>query len=307
MIDKQPIVRFTDVSVTFGFFEALKHVDLSFYRGEILAVVGDNGAGKSTLLKVLAGLYQPDSAGGIEHNGIPCTINGIQDSRALGIASVFQDQEFCDNLDVTANLFLGHEKRDDFRRLDVHTMEDEARRVLAQVSSPIGLRKPISTLTKGQSQMLSIARTLLDDPEMILLDEPTASLSVMQTAEVLSYIKKLRSNGKSIVFICNTLPDVFAISDRIVVLRHGRINGMHQTHDTSYEQIIAEIAGVDNAAGVLSTLHNGRKGVDNTGAGTLPTQRFDDQKRLIDRQDSPATESTYMQKGGTIKDADNAM
>ncbi|MCI1901169.1 MAG: ATP-binding cassette domain-containing protein [Bifidobacteriaceae bacterium] len=285
-LKKYPLIKFTDVSVTFGFFEALKHVNLSFYRGEILAVVGDNGAGKSTLLKVLAGLYHPDEAGGIEHNGVPCAINTIQESRALGIASVFQDQEFCDNLDVTANLFLGHEMKDEFRRLDVSKMEDEARRVLAQVSSPIGLRKPISTLTKGQSQMLSIARTLLDDPEMILLDEPTASLSVMQTAEVLSYIKKLRASGKAIVFICNTLPDVFAIADRIVVLRHGRINGLHKTSDTSYEQIIAEIAGVDNAAGVMDSLAHSTE--------EPQMQRFDDQKKLIDRQDSPATETDFV-------------
>lgn len=278
---QHPLMRFTNVSVTFGFFEALKHIDLSFYRGEILALVGDNGAGKSTLLKVLAGLYQPDEPGGIDHNGVPCIINGIQDSRALGIASVFQETEFCDNLDVTANLFLGHEVKDEFRRLDVRKMEDRARSILAQVSSPIGLRKQISTLTKGQAQMLSIARTLLDDPEMILLDEPTASLSVMQTAEVLSYIKKLRGDGKSIVFICNTLPDVFAIADRIAVLRHGRLNGLHKTSETSYEEIIAEIAGVDGARGVMDSLR---------GAHT-ETQRFDDQRKLIDRQDSRATES----------------
>lgn len=276
---RYPLITMSDVSVTFGFFEALKHIDLSFYPGEILALVGDNGAGKSTLLKVLAGLYQPDEPGGIEYKGMPTVIGGIKDSRALGIASVFQDQEFCDNLDVTANLFLGHEMKDEFHRIDVRRMEDKARGVLAQVSSPIGLRKQISTLTKGQSQMLAIARTLLDDPEMILLDEPTASLSVMQTAEVLTYIKKLRSDGKSIVFICNTLPDVFAISDRIVVLRHGRINGMHLTSETSYEQIIAEIAGVDNATGFLSE------------TGLPTTDRFNDQKQLIDRNDSTATEA----------------
>ncbi|MCI1936143.1 MAG: ATP-binding cassette domain-containing protein [Bifidobacteriaceae bacterium] len=276
---RYPLMKMNNVSVTFGFLEALKHIDLSFYPGEILALVGDNGAGKSTVLKVLAGLYQPDEPCSVEHHGVPTQINGIHDSRELGIAAVFQDQEFCDNLDVTANLFLGHEMKDELHRIDIRRMEDEARRVLAQVSSPIGLRKPISTLSKGQSQMLAIARTLLDDPDMILLDEPTASLSVTQTAEVLTYIKKLRSAGKSIVFICNTLPDVFAIADRIVVLRHGRINGEHLTSETSYEQIIAEIAGVDsgefgNESGFLST-----------------KSRLNDQRKLIDRDDSPATES----------------
>jgi simple sugar transport system ATP-binding protein len=294
MTRQNPLFSLTDVSVTFGFFEALKHIDLEFHKGEILALVGDNGAGKSTLLKVMAGLYHPDEPGGIAHNGQPCTINNIQDSHALGIASVFQDQEFCDNLDVTANLFLGHELKDDFKRIDIQRMEDRARAVLAEVSSPIGLRKPISTLTKGQSQMLSIARTLLDDPEMILLDEPTASLSVMQTAEVLSYIKRLRGDGKSIVFICNTLPDVFAISDRIVVLRHGRINGMHITSETSYEQIIAEIAGVDNAEFISET--NG-----------FANERFRDQRKLIDRQDSQATEPTTADLELDLRSSDDAL
>lgn len=279
---RQALFAFNNVSVTFGFFEALKHLSVQFYRGEILAIVGDNGAGKSTLLKVLAGLYQPNSSGEITHKGKTCVINGIQDSRSLGIAAVFQDQEFCENLDITSNLFLGHEIRDYLHRIDIPAMEERARQVLTEVSSPIGLRKPISTLTKGQSQMLSIARTLLDDPEMILLDEPTASLSVMQTAEVLSYIKRLRVSGKSIVLICNTLPDVFAVADRILVLRHGRLNGIHQTNETTYEQIIAEIAGVDNADFATETVGP-------------TTRRFKEQQKLIDRTDSQATESILQQ------------
>lgn len=274
-----PLASMRDVSVTFGFFEALKHIDIDFLPGEILAVVGDNGAGKSTLLKVLAGVYKPDKEGSLLFKDEPVSISNIRESRELGIAAVFQDTEFCDNLDVTANLFLGREVLDQFHRLDISSMERRARKVLAEVSSPIGLRKPISTLSKGQSQMLSIARTLLDDPAMILLDEPTASLSVTQTAEVLTYIKELRGKGKSIVFICNTLPDVFAISDRILVLRHGRVNGVHQTSDTSYEQVIAEIAGVDNATGM----------VDNS-APTTRT-RFEEQRKLIDRNDSSDDDS----------------
>lgn len=272
--NKSPLASMRDVSVTFGFFEALKHIDVDFYPGEILGVVGDNGAGKSTLLKVLAGVYEPDIHGSLIFKNQPVSLGTIRESRELGIAAVFQDTEFCDNLDVTANLFLGREIRDLFRRLDISKMERRARKVLAEVSSPIGLRKPISTLSKGQSQMLSIARTLLDDPVMILLDEPTASLSVTQTAEVLTYIKELRSKGKSIVFICNTLPDIFAVADRILVLRHGHVKGIHQTSETSYEQVIAEIAGVDNATGLTNT------------QSFTENSRFDNQRRLIDRTDS---------------------
>lgn len=239
------ILRLQDVSVTFGHLEALKHVSLGLRNNEILAVVGDNGAGKSTLLKVLCGLYTPDPGGSIFFHNEQISLSSIRDAKRHGIVSVFQNQEFCPNLDVTQNLYLGRELTSGWGLLENKKMERSARKVLLDLAAPLGLHKRISTLTRGQAQMLAISKTLLDDPEVLLLDEPTASLSVLQTAQVLRYIRHLRDEGKTILFICNSLPDVFAIADRVAVLRQGRIAAIQDIADTSYEQIISLIAGVD--------------------------------------------------------------
>ncbi|MCH4160145.1 ATP-binding cassette domain-containing protein [Bifidobacterium sp.] len=244
--EHHPLLETIDVSLRFGFTEALKNVNLTINRREVLAVVGDNGAGKSTLVKTLAGFYQPN-AGQLLWKSEAVSISSIREANELGIASVFQDPEFCENLDVASNLFLGKEKRSTFRRRDDEGMYKEAKAVLRTLSSVIRIGQPIASLSKGQRQTVSIARTLLSNPELILLDEPTASLSVMQTAEVLSYIKRLRSENHSVLMICHDLPDVFAVADRIIVMRQGRINGVHYTKETSYEQIIAEIAGVNGS------------------------------------------------------------
>ena len=238
--DRKPLLELRDIDISFGFVDALKSATLSIYRQEIVAIVGDNGAGKSTLVKIIAGLLQPDS-GTILYRNAPVVIPSIKVADEMGIASVFQGQEFCDNLDVASNLFLGkeltyHGKRDDA------SMLGKARTVLKSLGSAISVRSPISSLSMGQP--VAVARTLLNDPALILLDEPTASLSVIQTAEVLSTIKRLRSEGRSIVMVCHDLPDVFSIADRIIVLRQGHISGIHCVTDTSYEEIIAEIAGV---------------------------------------------------------------
>ena len=209
-------------------------------------MVGDNGAGKSTLMKIVGGLLQPDG-GEIAWRGKPVTVSSVREADAIGIASVFQGQEFCDNLNVSANLFLGKEEHGPGGIRNDEAMDVRARAVLRTLSSSIRVGQPIASLSVGQKQTVAIARTLLNDPKLILLDEPTASLSVMQTAEVLSYIKRLRAEGRAVVMVCHDLPDVFAVSDRIVVLRQGRVRGVHRTDETSYEQIIAEIAGVSDA------------------------------------------------------------
>lgn len=241
-----PLLQLEDISIRFGFVHALKSIHLSLYKQEVLALVGDNGAGKSTLIKIIAGFLQP-SEGQIYFHNEPVTISSIREADSMGIASVFQGQEFCENLDVSANLFLGKEVRTTRGIRDDETMNTRAKQVLQTLTSSIRVAQPISSLSVGQRQTVAIARTLLNNPEIILLDEPTASLSVMQTGEVLSYIKRLRSEGRSVVMVCHDLPDVFAVADRIVVLRQGRINGIHKTSETSYEQIIAEIAGVSDA------------------------------------------------------------
>lgn len=243
MREKTPLLELCGISMRFGFVDALKSVDLVIEPGEVVSLVGDNGAGKSTLVKILGGLQQPTS-GVMTFRGSTVKLSSVRDADAMGIASVFQGQEFCENLSVAANIFLGKEIRQAPGIRDDATMIARAREVLGAFATTIGTGQPIAALSIGQRQTVTLARTLLHDPALVLLDEPTASLSVIQTAEVLTYIKKLRSQGRSVIMVCHDLPDVFAVSDRIVVLRHGRINGVHRTAQTSYEQIIAEIAGV---------------------------------------------------------------
>lgn len=244
MSDVTPLMEMSDISVKFGFVHALKQVSLSVRHREVLAVVGDNGAGKSTLIKIMSGLLHPDS-GTIKWQGEAVTLPSIRAAAQLGVAAVFQGQSFCDNLDVSANLFLGKELRDNHLRRDDETMQERTRQVLQSLSSAIRVGQPMASLSMGQKQTVSIARTLLDNPQLILLDEPTSALSVMQTAEVLNYIKRMRAEGQSIVMVCHDLPDVFAVADRIAVMRQGRLVGVLETAKTSYETVVALISGID--------------------------------------------------------------
>lgn len=244
MGDVTPLMEMSDISVKFGFVHALKQVSLSVRHREVLAVVGDNGAGKSTLIKIMSGLLHPDS-GTMKWQGEAVTLPSIRAAAQLGVAAVFQGQSFCDNLDVSANLFLGKELRDNHLRRDDETMQKRTRQVLQSLSSAIRVGQPMASLSMGQKQTVSIARTLLDNPQLILLDEPTSALSVMQTAEVLNYIKRMRAEGQSIVMVCHDLPDVFAVADRIAVMRQGRLVGVLETAKTSYETVVALISGID--------------------------------------------------------------
>ena len=244
MSDVTPLMEMSDISVKFGFVHALKQVSLSVRHREVLAVVGDNGAGKSTLIKIMSGLLHPDS-GTMKWQGEAVTLPSIRAAAQLGVAAVFQGQSFCDNLDVSANLFLGKELRDNHLRRDDETMQERTRQVLQSLSSAIRVGQPMASLSVGQKQTVSIARTLLDNPQLILLDEPTSALSVMQTAEVLNYIKRMRAEGQSIVMVCHDLPDVFAVADRIAVMRQGRLVGVLETAKTSYETVVALISGID--------------------------------------------------------------
>lgn len=244
MSDVTPLMEMSDISVKFGFIHALKQVSLSVRHREVLAVVGDNGAGKSTLIKIMSGLLHPDS-GTMKWQGEAVTLPSIRAAAQLGVAAVFQGQSFCDNLDVSANLFLGKELRDNHLRRDDETMQERTRQVLQSLSSAIRVGQPMASLSMGQKQTVSIARTLLDNPQLILLDEPTSALSVMQTAEVLNYIKRMRAEGQSIVMVCHDLPDVFAVADRIAVMRQGRLVGVLETAKTSYETVVALISGID--------------------------------------------------------------
>ncbi len=230
-----------DISKGFGAVRALSDVELDVFPGEVVAIVGDNGAGKSTLVKILAGVHGADR-GSITFTGEPVAIASPTASRELGIATVFQDLALCDNLDVVANLFLGHELS--AGTLNEELMEQQSWELLRQLSAKIpSVRTPVASLSGGQRQTVAIARSLIGDPQVVILDEPTAALGVAQTAEALNLIERLRERGLGVILISHNMADVQAVADRVVVLRLGRNNGMFYTSDVSYEEIIAAITG----------------------------------------------------------------
>ncbi|RFA20822.1 ATP-binding cassette domain-containing protein [Subtercola boreus] len=240
------ILSLRGISKSFGAVAALTDISLDVAAGEVVAIVGDNGAGKSTLVKVLSGVHLPD-AGTIHFNAQPVAIPNPTSALDLGIATVFQDLALCDNLNVIENLFLGRELRP--ARLNDIAMEVRSWELLRQLSAKIpSVRIPIASLSGGQRQTVAIARSLLGDPKVIILDEPTAALGVAQTAEVLNLVERLRERGLGVIMISHNMADVQAVADRVVVLRLGRNNGDYKVGTVTPEEIIAAITGAtDNA------------------------------------------------------------
>lgn len=256
---RTPVLALKGVSKTFGAVQALTDVDLEVYAGEVLALVGDNGAGKSTLIKVLAGVHAA-SAGTIEFDGHPAAIHSPADARAMGISTVFQDLALADNLDVVANLFLGAEVKRGVV-LDEVEMEKRSWELLAELSAKIpSVRNPVAALSGGQRQTVAIARALLGQPKVVILDEPTAALGVAQTAQVLDLIKRLRERGYGVIVISHNMEDVRQVADRIAVLRLGKNNGTFRTKDITMQDVIAAMTGattveLENAVEQAATQH----------------------------------------------------
>jgi D-xylose transport system ATP-binding protein len=254
MSSDAPLLEVDGVSKRFGPVQALDRVDFDVHAGEVVGLVGDNGAGKSTLVKAIAGIHAPD-AGTLRFEGRQISVSRPQDATALGIATVYQDLALCDNLDVVSNLFLGHEEVSPgpgalSRRLDEARMEHQTGELLANLSVTIpSLRSEVGTLSGGQRQQVAVARSLLGEPKVVLLDEPTAALGVAQTAQVLSLIRRLRERGLGIVVISHNLADVFEVADRIVVLRLGRAVGDFEAQTTTEEHVVSAITGAGGAEG----------------------------------------------------------
>ena len=235
-----PVLTLRGISKNFGAVSALTNIDLDVHAGEVVALVGDNGAGKSTLVKILSGVFQP-SSGLIRFNGESISLSGPSDALKLGIATVFQDLALCENLDVVANIFLGRELN--AARLDEVSMEVRSWKLLNELSARIpDVRDVVASLSGGQRQTVAIARSLLSEPKLILLDEPTAALGVAQTAEVLNLIERVRDRGLGVVMISHNMEDVRAVADRIVVLRLGRNNGIFAP-DASNTELVSAITG----------------------------------------------------------------
>jgi len=234
------VLSLKGISKHFGAVSALTDINLDVHAGEVVALVGDNGAGKSTLVKVLAGVHQP-SLGTITFRGKPVTLSDPATALDLGIATVFQDLALCENLDVVANIFLGREMSP--MKLDETAMEVRAWTLLNELAARIpSVRIPIASLSGGQRQTVAIARSLLLEPKLIMLDEPTAALGVAQTAEVLNLIERVRDKGLGVIMISHNMEDVRAVADRIVVLRLGRNNGIFDP-DTSNQELVSAITG----------------------------------------------------------------
>src|SRR5690349_24600413 len=241
----EPVLRLTGISKAFGAVQALSNVDFEVWPGEVVGLVGDNGAGKSTMIKVIAGVNPADS-GQVRFEGRRVSIGKPSDATGLGIATVYQDLALCDNLDVVANLFLGQEVTR-ASVLDEIDMERRAYELLDSLSVRIpSVRTPVAALSGGQRQSVAIARSLLGDPKVILLDEPTAALGVAQTAQVLDLIERLRERGHGVVLISHNLADVKAVADRVTVLRLGSNAGTFPMADTTQEQIVEAITGASD-------------------------------------------------------------
>jgi D-xylose transport system ATP-binding protein len=221
--DGSPTLELRGVNKSFGAIQVLHDVNLTAYRGQVTALVGDNGAGKSTLIKSIAGIHPIDS-GEFLFDGRSVSVSGPRDAAALGIEVVYQDLALCDNLDVVQNMFLGRERHNGVL-LDEVSMEQAARDTLAKLSVRTlkSVRQPVSSLSGGQRQTVAIAKAVLWESKVVILDEPTAALGVAQTRQVLDLVRRLADTGHAVIFISHNMVDVFEVADRVAALYLGRV------------------------------------------------------------------------------------
>jgi D-xylose transport system ATP-binding protein len=257
--DETPIIELRDISKSFGSVQALTDVDLVVHRGEVVALVGDNGAGKSTLIKTIAGIHAADS-GEIFFEGQPVHISGPKEAARLGIEVVYQDLALCDNLDVVQNMYLGREAHDVLQRLKEPVMEQRTGETLKslRVTTIRSVRQPVATLSGGQRQSVAVARAVMWNSKLVILDEPTAALGVAQTEQVLELVVRLAEQGLAVILISHNLHDVFAAANKIWVLRLGRNAGVYERTSTTQEEVVhaitagqpTKVSGVTGGPGV---------------------------------------------------------
>jgi simple sugar transport system ATP-binding protein len=243
-------LQLTGLSRSFGAIQALDDVSLEVAPGEVLGLMGDNGAGKSTLVKIVAGNFRP-TKGEIRIDGQLVELHKPIDARERGIEVVYQDLALCDNLSAASNVFLGREPVRRFGPLaviDYPAMRMRAGALFAQLKTETRPRDLVRRMSGGQRQAVAIARTLLSKPRIVLMDEPTAAISVRQVAEVLNLIRRLRDQGISVVLISHRMPDVFAVCDRIAVLRRGQMVASKRAAASSPEEVTGLITGAIETA-----------------------------------------------------------
>ena len=236
------LLELRGVHKSFGAVRALDGVDFAVAEGQVMALVGDNGAGKSTLIKSVAGIHPIDS-GEIVFDGEAVQIAGPKDSAALGIEVVYQDLALCDNLDVVQNMYLGRERLGTLRRLDELPMEQTARETLSglSVTTLRSVRQTVAGLSGGQRQSVAVAKAVMWNSRVVILDEPTAALGVAQTRQVLDLVKRLGDQGLAVVIVSHNLSDVFEVADAITVLRLGRDVARFDVSQTNQQQVVEAI------------------------------------------------------------------
>ncbi|MGJ3239166.1 MAG: ATP-binding cassette domain-containing protein [Anaerolineae bacterium] len=240
--ERVPLLELRGVSKRFGAVQALYKVNLDVYAGEVLALVGDNGAGKSTLIKGIAGIY-PFNEGEIYFNGKRVNIHGPRDTAELGIEVVYQDLALADNLDVVANMFLGREETGTLWSLRESEMEKATIRTLVdlRVSTLRSVRLPVASLSGGQRQAIAVAKAVMWNSKLVILDEPTAALGVAQTRQVLDLVHRLAETGLGVILISHNMHDIFEVANRIAVLRLGQQVGIFNTEDVDQRQVIQAV------------------------------------------------------------------
>jgi D-xylose transport system ATP-binding protein len=241
-----PTLEARGIFKSFGSVEALVDVDFEVRSGEVMALVGDNGAGKSTLVKCIVGIYSIDQ-GEVFFDGEQVSISGPKDAARLGIEVVYQDLALCDNLDVVQNMYLGREIRDFLYRLKEPVMESRTAETLKglSVTTISSIRQQVATLSGGQRQSVAVARSVMWNSRVVILDEPTAALGVAQTRQVLDLVRRLAEQGLAVVLISHNLHDIFEVADRITVLRLGRNVAVYDRANTTQQEVVHAItAGV---------------------------------------------------------------
>jgi D-xylose transport system ATP-binding protein len=241
-VSDTPILELRGVSKHFGAVVALHEVDFHVAPGEVMALVGDNGAGKSTLVKCIAGIYRVDG-GEVHFEGSPVHVHGPKDAAGLGIEVVYQDLALADNLDVVQNMFLGREELDGLRRLDETEMESRAKKTLADLSVTTirSVRQTVAGLSGGQRQSVAVAKAVMWNSKVVILDEPTAALGVAQTRQVLDLVRRLGEQGLAVILISHNLHDVFEVADSVTVLRLGQNVAEFKVKETNQQEIVEAI------------------------------------------------------------------
>jgi D-xylose transport system ATP-binding protein len=241
MMEQTPLIDMRNISIAFGGIRAVDDASVNLYAGEVVALLGHNGAGKSTLIKILSGAYKRD-AGKIFVRGEEASIANPRDAKRYGIETIYQTLALADNVDAAANLFLGREMRTAWGTLDDSAMESEARKVMGRLNPRFQrFKDPVSKLSGGQRQSVAIARAILFNARILIMDEPTAALGPQETAQVGELVKQLKADGIGIFLISHDIHDVFDLADRVCVMKNGQVVGTAKTSDVTKDEVLGMI------------------------------------------------------------------